>query len=90
MNSIDSATSTYTTPTSPQSDTFSDIEKLEKEIMIAKNDMLTAYHDKIHHFEPEFLQKLSTIISIRIIIELAKSEKLKSRIKKLLRLKIEA
>lgn len=51
MNSMDSEASTYT---SPQSEPFSDIEMLEKEILIAKNDMITAYHDKVSHFEPEF------------------------------------
>jgi ribosome-binding ATPase YchF (GTP1/OBG family) len=53
MNSMDSEGSTYTSPSS-QSEPFSDIEMLEKEIMIAKNDMITAYHDKVSHFEPEF------------------------------------
>ena len=53
MNSMDSEASTYPSPSS-QSEPFSDIEMLEKEIMIAKNDMITAYHDKVSHFEPEF------------------------------------
>jgi len=51
---MDSEASTYT---SPQSEPFSDIEMLEKEILIAKNDMITAYHDKVSHFEPEFYYK---------------------------------